>query len=89
MSYCIYDVNGYVGDLASNKGLDDLWTFLEGKGKQIDLLIKDGTVNVSKELLKELAKLSATEASIAITLDNLRTLVKKCQDVVIVTDGTF
>ena len=87
MSYCIYDVNGYVGDLASNKGLDALWTFLEGKGKQIDLLIKDGTVNVSKELLKELAKLSATEASIAITLDNLRTLVKKCKDVVIVTDG--
>jgi hypothetical protein len=89
MSYCIYDVNGYVGDLASNKGLNDLWTFLEGKGKQIDLLIKDGTVNVSKELIKELAKLSATEASIAITLDNLRTLVKKCKDVIIVTDGTF
>ena len=86
MSYCIYDVNGYVGDLASNQGLDDLWTFLEGKSKQIDLLIKDGTVNVSKELIKELAKVSATEAGIATTLDNLRTLVKKCQDVVIVSE---
>jgi hypothetical protein len=88
MSYYIYDVNGYVGDLASNKGLNDLWTFLEGKGKKIDILIKDGTVDVSDELIKELAKLSVTKPSVASTLDNLRTLVKKCQDIVIVTDGT-
>jgi hypothetical protein len=79
-------VNGYVGDLASIGGLDDLWAFLEGKGKQIDILINDGKVDKSHELVKELARISATEASVAITLDNLRTLVKKCQDVVIVSE---
>jgi hypothetical protein len=89
MSFYIYDSNGYVGDLASNKGLNDLAEYIEKHpdADELGKLIKEGYVLKTEQLMEELKLLSAPKDSdIQDSLNNLKTLIEKSSDVIIITN---
>jgi hypothetical protein len=86
MSYVVCDISGYVGDLASNGGLDDLWKYLSGRG--VDDLIDDGTVDLSEDFLTRLKAIpDPPDEDVRSTLENLRRLVEECEHILIVSDS--
>jgi ribonuclease D len=88
MGFYIYDSNGYVGDLASNKGLDDLSVFIRkySDGDELNSLFENGHVLKTEHLLEEIKRIGIPkDPDIRDTLKNLKTLIKKSSDVVIIT----
>lgn len=88
MGYYIYDSNGYVGDLASNKGLSDLAKFIEKcpDMEELNSLFTDGNILKTDHLLEELKLLGTPkDTDIRGTLNNLKTLIEKSSDIVIIT----
>lgn len=88
MSFCIYDSLGYVGDLATNKGLYDLSEYMAQHPDTDDLekLFKEGTILKTEHLLEEIKMLgSPKDPDIRATLNNLKTLIEKSTDVIIIT----
>lgn len=88
MSYYLYDSKGYVGDVASNKGMDDLAKYLTKHPDADDLekLVKEGTVLKTDHLIEEINLLgSPKDPDIKDTLDNLKVLINKASDVIIIT----
>lgn len=88
MSFYIYDINGYVGDLASNKGLDDLAIYIKKHPDMDDLerLMKDGTILKTDALMEELKSAGVPkDPDIRDTFNNLKTLIEKAADVIIIT----
>jgi hypothetical protein len=84
MGYYLYDVNGYVGNLATNTGLEELATFIEGTDKSsVKELFRTGSVDASDMLYKEVNELPTGSK----VIDNFKLLVGKCKDVIIITDG--
>lgn len=84
MGYYLYDVNGYVGNLATNTGLEELATFIEGTDKSsVKELFRTGSVDTSDMLYKEVNELPTGSK----VVDNFKLLVGKCKDVIIITDG--
>ena len=58
ITYCIYDVNGYVGDLPNATWVCVLDGYLEEHGgKLLKEFVEEGVVNKSPALIKELAAL--------------------------------
>jgi hypothetical protein len=89
MSYYIYDENGYVGDFATTKGLDDFMKWCEGV-EDIDVsgFAEEG-MSVYPDALKESLELyDPPEGDIKKTYDNLLKLIPECQGVVIISDGS-
>jgi hypothetical protein len=89
MSYQLYDSNGYVGDLATNTGLDQLSNYLLSfKVKAISKFINQGeSLNINR-LIKSLKKIPASDdKDIQNTLDNLINLLGKCEEIAIISDG--
>ena len=82
MSYFIYDSNGYVGDLCSNNGLNEL---KQSVGKKLPDLFGDGYVEITDKFKSLLDKIDSSDK----TVKNLISLAKKCKDIVIITDGIF
>ena len=82
MSYFIYDSNGYVGDLCSNNGLNEL---KQSVGKKLPDLFGDGYVEITDKFKSLLDKIDSSDK----TVKNLISLAKKCEDIVIITDGFF
>ena len=89
MSYMIYDVNGYVGDLASNKGYSDLVQFITVLDNEVlGELINNGCADITELLVEQVKNIPATKFfDINDTVENLKTLIDKCEDVIIITDG--
>ena len=89
ITYCIYDMNGYVGDLPNATWVCVLDGYLEEHGgKLLKEFVEDGAVNKSPALMEELAVLPIPEdPAIKGMLKNLITLMVKSQGVVICTDG--
>lgn len=88
MSYYLFDVNGYVGDLASIRGLRELREVLSEKGKEIDVFLDEGCSEKLLVLREELLSIDKPDnKDVASTLKNLLFLIKKCTDIAIISDG--
>ena len=89
ITYCIYDMNGYVGDLPNATWVCVLDGYLEEHGgKLLKEFVEEGVVNKSPALIKELAALPASQdPAIKGMLKNLVELIEKSQGVVICTYG--
>ena len=89
ITYCIYDMNGYVGDLPNATWVCVLDGYLEEHGgKLLKEFVEEGAVNKSPALMEELAAIPTPEDSaIKGMLKNLVELMEKSQGVVICTDG--
>ena len=88
MSYYIYDSNGYVGDLASNKGLNDLVDFIEKYPdvEELNSLFTNGSVLKTERLLEEIKRIGVPKNSdVRETLNNLKFMIGKSSDVIIIT----
>ena len=88
MGYCVYDVDGYVGDLASNKGLSDLAEYIKKHPDldELETLFEKGSILKNDDLLKELDLVGIPkDEDIAETLSNLKELAKKASHIVILT----
>jgi ribonuclease J len=90
MGYYLYDVRGYVGDVASNHGL----TLMSGYARkvsdepQVKKFLEEGLAPITKELIAGFKAIHSTDKDIANTIDNLVELLAKCDTVAIISDGT-
>jgi len=84
MTLYIYDQNGYVGDLASQNGYNEMVSFIADKVPQ---LFDDGYHDNPAEVVKALEGVSSSNQDINATIDNLRELAKKCKGSILITDG--
>ena len=88
MSWYIFDSNGYVGDLASNRGLIEMRENLSGKSVVIDDFFENGCSEELKTLATELQNVKLPRNKyIAETITNLASLVEKCDTIAIISDG--
>ncbi|MGA2917946.1 hypothetical protein [Methanoregula sp.] len=87
MTYYIYDVNGYVGDLASSRGLYGLKEALQGRGGALEELFENGCIEDINGVIAELKGAKNKNTDVAKTICNLRALVKRCDSIIIITDG--
>lgn len=89
MGYYLYDSNGYVGDLASNHGMQELEDFLEQNASvAIAHLLHEGWVPIEATLTDELKLIpDPTDPFVLKTWKNLKEMLSKCQDVAIISDG--
>jgi hypothetical protein len=89
ITYCIYDMNGYVGDLPNATWVCVLDGYLqEHGGKLLKEFVEEGAVNKSPALMEELAAMPIPEdPAIKGMLKNLVELMEKSQGTVICTDG--
>jgi len=90
MSFYLYDSNGYIGDVASNRGLDDLAIYIRQHPdtEELEKLFDDGSVLKTDHLLEELELLGTPKnQDIADTLSNLQVLIEKAEDVIIITQN--
>lgn len=81
MSYAVYDEKGYVGDLCSNNGLNELKT--AAKDTVLAPLFENGSMELDEQVKKDIALIDVP------VLDNLKELISKSETVAIITDGTF
>lgn len=90
MSWYVYDSQGYVGDLATNRGLVEMSQHIQRHGEdKLKALIESGHTRVGPVLSQALDALPPAAArDVNDTIDNLKKLVAKCADIVIITDGT-
>ena len=89
ITYCIYDMYGYVGDLPNATWVCVLDKYLEEHGgRLLKEFVEEGSVNKSPALINEIATLPTPEdPAIKGMLENLVALMEKSQGVVICTDG--
>ncbi|MDD5053429.1 MAG: hypothetical protein PHO27_11910 [Sulfuricurvum sp.] len=90
MSFYLYDSNGYVGDVASNKGLSDLAAYIRKHPdtEELEKLFEEGTILKTDHLMEELQLLGTPRnRSVAETLSNLIDLITEAEDVLIITQN--
>jgi len=88
MSDYIYDADGYVGDLASNNGLNELEKFLSDD-EFLKTFFDEGSTEDIEALQKVLEDKESSDKDINDTIQNLKELVAKCKDIVIISDGVI
>ena len=88
MSYQLYDVNGFVGDLASNGGYNDFvqWAKRQGPGR-IKQFVTQGTAIGLEELAADLGRAKSDNSSADSVRQNLIKLLGKAEMVAIVNNG--
>jgi hypothetical protein len=89
MGYYLYDGDGYVGDLASNQGMDDLAAYIEQQaGEHLQHFVEEGWVPISGELIAEIAAVPVPDdPDLRGMLVNLKIMLGQCKDVAIISDG--
>lgn len=88
MGFYLYDVNGYVGDVASNQGLRLLMEFLDKFGnEELRSLSKKGYTDNPKEASEALTKLISEDGDIQATIDNLSMLLARSEEIGIISNG--
>jgi hypothetical protein len=89
MSYQLYDENGFVADLATTKGLNDMLAYLRGLDiPGLNKLIQEGWDLIPEAILEELEEyVDPPAGEIKDTLDILKKNLKKCVGIVIFSDG--
>lgn len=86
MSYIINDVNGYVGDLSTNTGLDYLYQYVEKKKKNnLIQFIDTGAALITKVLLREIESLKPKTEDLRDLIQNLKDIAFKSEIVMIIT----
>ena len=88
MSYQVYDENGYVGDFATTRGLNDFMRWCESTSDE-DLIefAKEGMYIYPEALKESLELYDPPVGDIKKTYDNFLDLLPKCKGIVIVSDG--
>ena len=89
MTLMVYDMKGYIGDLATNTGYHNLKEALINRGEAFKDFFTDGVIDDPEKLITALDDfdMSTLPNDVKKTALNLRTLAKKCAGVVIATDG--
>ena len=88
MAYQLYDENGYVDDLATTKGLNDLLAYLKSTDTPgLNQLIQEGWDLIPEAILEEMEDLEPPAGEVKDTLDQLKKNLKKCVGIVIFSDG--
>ena len=78
MGYYIYDVNGYVGDLGSNTWVAQLSVRSENGPKTVRDFFENGQQAITPQFLEDLQFINDPD---------LLTLISKCEEIAIITDG--
>ena len=88
MSYFVYDENGYVGDFATTKGLNDFMKWCESI-PDIDLqdFVEKGMAIFPLALRETLREYDPPLGEIKKTYDNFIELLPKCKGIVMISDG--
>lgn len=89
MGYYLYDARGYVGDLASIYGLEQLSEYVS-RASQVPLVKKffeEGYAPVTEDLIAGFRNLHPEDIDVAQTIDNLLQLLVKCDSIAIISDG--
>jgi hypothetical protein len=89
MSFAIYDVNGFVGDLATNTGMAELARFIEAQEEMPDAkeFIKKGAALITDFLVGDFQDMEPKKETVQQTITNFLELVEKADTVVIISDG--
>ncbi len=88
MGYYLYDEDGYVADVGTTKGLDDMFTYLRGLDLPgLDAFIENGWDLVPEALAEELEVLDPPAGEVKDTIDDLVVNLRKCKGMAIVSDG--
>jgi len=89
MSNQLYDVKGYVGDLATNSGLSELSKFAlsHTDNAQVKKLFRLGRATDIEKLKAGLEELTGASKSVKATIDNLLKLLDKCDKIAIISNG--
>ena len=85
MGFCLYDVNGYVGDVGTAQGWDDLCAYLATSGSKMGRELARRGFTVAGNDLFDLEP--PQQEDVRSTFENLRELAKKCSELLIVSDG--
>ncbi|HUW45860.1 MAG TPA: MBL fold metallo-hydrolase [Dehalococcoidia bacterium] len=89
MGYYLYDARGYVGDLASTHGLQQVSEYVR-RASNILLVKKffdEGHAPITEDLMAGLRNLHPEDIEVAQTIDNLLQLLVKCDSIAIISDG--
>lgn len=89
MTHYLANEKGYVGDLATTAGLSDLYAYLRKVGgAAAEELIEHGYCVTPGELLEALALADPPNGpAVRETVRNLVRMLKRCEDVAIVSNG--
>lgn len=88
MSYQVYDENGYVGDFATTKGLDDFMKWLQSTEDDDLIDFAENAIYIVPEALAEtLVQYQPPLGDIRKTYDNFLELLPKCEGIVMISDG--
>ena len=86
MSYSLYDIGGWVGDIATSKGLADLTERMK-KEKTVSSLFHFGWTSEPEKIAHALSKITVRKRDVKLTVDNLIDLLNKCKEVAVISDG--
>lgn len=91
MSYQLYDIDGYVGDIATTLGLEELHIEVNVEKTHVLLaeFIKQGASFVTEELLEDISDFldNQSEDSVIKTTANLISLLRKSRLVAFITNN--
>ena len=88
MGFYLYDEDGYVADLATTKGLNDLLSYLKGLNiPGLKKFIEDGWDLVPEAIAEELEVVNPPIGEVKETLDALKENLYKCKGIAIISDG--
>ena len=89
MGWYLYDSDGYVGDLASGKGLAYLRTFSldSNTSPVVKAFFKKGYSKSTSALQSEFKLLCSPDPTVNETIQNLVELLGKCKNIAIISNG--
>lgn len=88
MGFYLYDEDGYVDDLGTTKGTNDLLVYLRGLDiPGLKKFLTEGWDLVPEALAEELEEVNAPAGEIRDTLEALKENLYKCKGIAIISDG--
>ena len=87
MSYCAYDANGYLGDLASDGGWATFVRWAERQSGPVRALVEEGFTDSPAELAAALTDGPVPPSDVEEVWVGLKDYASRANDVLIVTDG--
>lgn len=88
MGFYLYDEEGYVDDLGTTKGVNDLLTYLRGLNiSGLKKFIEQGWDLVPEALAEELEEVNPPAGEVKDTLEILKGNLYRCRGIAIISDG--
>ena len=88
MGYSLFDSNGYIGDVGTTGGLQDLRKYcLSMKKHNVRLFLDKGAALITEVFMNEVKALRPRKKTIQTTAENLLVLLERCEGVAIISDG--